>query len=199
MEQALNIERYRIEDLLLDTGVQEITRDGIAIPLPRLSFDLLLVLARHAPNLVTSEEIESEVWAGLVVSPATIAKRVGLLREAIGDDPENPKYITVVRGRGYRLVVPVSRVGSEMKYGADVTGGTAGIRKIGRPGLLAIIVLVVFVTLAAFLALQLNTDTKAGSTSTGIQSIDESVSEHAISSRNIPDLSIAVGKCPLPG
>jgi TolB-like protein/DNA-binding winged helix-turn-helix (wHTH) protein/Flp pilus assembly protein TadD len=162
------------------------------IPLSRLSFDLLLVLARHAPNLITAEELESEVWAGLVVSPTTIRKRVALLREAIGDDAEHPKYISVVRGQGYRLVPPVDRVETETEDRVDKNGVTAGIRKSGRPGLITLAIVAVFVSLAVFLAFQLETDTDAGSASTGAQGIDEAFSEHSLSSRNIPDLSIAV-------
>ena len=100
---------YRIGDLEVDTGVREVRRDGILIPLPPLSFDLLLALARQAPNLITIEELEKDVWAGLVVSPATVAKRVALLREALGDNAESPTYIAVARGQGYRLLAPVSR------------------------------------------------------------------------------------------
>ena len=100
---------YRIGDLEVDTGVREVRRNGVLIPLPPLSFDLLLALARQAPNLVTIEELEQDVWAGLVVSPATVAKRVALLREALGDNAESPTYIAVARGQGYRLLAPVSR------------------------------------------------------------------------------------------
>ncbi len=188
----MNNERYRIGDLFLDCGVREVSHNGLVIPLSRLSFDLLLVLARHAPNLITAEELESEVWAGLVVSPTTIRKRVALLRKAIGDDAEHPKYISVVRGQGYRLVPPVYRVETETEDSVDKNGVTAGIRKSGRPGLITFAVVAVFVSLAVFLAFQLKTGTDAGSASSRAQSVDEAVFEHAISTRNIPDLSIAV-------
>lgn len=98
---------YRIGDLTVDTGIREVRRKGILIPLPPLSFDLLVTLARHAPNLVTIDELEKDVWTGLVVSPATVAKRIALLREALGDSAESPTYIAVARGQGYRLLVPV--------------------------------------------------------------------------------------------
>jgi TolB-like protein/Tfp pilus assembly protein PilF len=50
----------------------------------------------------------ARVWPGLIVSPETVAKRVNLLREALGDDAQNPHYIAGVRSRGYRLVGVVS-------------------------------------------------------------------------------------------
>jgi len=51
----------------------------------------------------------ARVWPGLIVSPETVAKRVNLLRDALGDDAQNPHYIAGLRGRGYRLVAAVSR------------------------------------------------------------------------------------------
>jgi TolB-like protein/Tfp pilus assembly protein PilF len=50
----------------------------------------------------------ARVWPGLIVSPETVAKRVNLLREALGDDAKDPRYIAGVRNRGYRLVAAVS-------------------------------------------------------------------------------------------
>jgi TolB-like protein/DNA-binding winged helix-turn-helix (wHTH) protein/Flp pilus assembly protein TadD len=108
----VGFECYRIGDLLLDAGTQEVTRDGTAVPVPRLSFKLLLSLARHAPNVVSTQQLEQEVWAGLVVDRGTVNKRVLLLRKALNEDKNEDPYIVVVRGSGYRLVVPVERVGS---------------------------------------------------------------------------------------
>ena len=101
-------ERYRIADLVLDTGLLQVRRDGVPIDLPQLSFDLLLELTRAAPNVVTTHELMDRVWRGVVVNPETVAKRVELVREALGDDPHSPRYIALVRGRGYRLVADVS-------------------------------------------------------------------------------------------
>jgi len=106
----VGFECYRIGDLLLDAGTQEVTRNGTAVPVPRLSFKLLLSLARHAPNVVTIQQLEEEVWEGLVVDRGTINKRVLLLRKALSQDPGEDPYIAVIRGSGYRLVVPVERV-----------------------------------------------------------------------------------------
>ncbi len=109
----MGFERYRIGDLLLNAGTQEVTRGGSVISVPKLSFKLLLSLARHAPNVVSTQKLEEEVWSGLVVDKGTINKRVLLLRKALGESKGKVPYITVVRGSGYRLDVPVTRVDSE--------------------------------------------------------------------------------------
>src|ERR1700682_5553563 len=95
-------------DLHVDVGQQRVTRAGVEITLPNLSFQLLLALIRVAPNVLSNDLLMARVWPGLIVSPETVAKRVNLLREALGDNAQDPHYIAGVRSRGYRLVAPVS-------------------------------------------------------------------------------------------
>jgi TolB-like protein/DNA-binding winged helix-turn-helix (wHTH) protein len=100
---------YVVGDLTVDVGQQRVTRAGSDIGLPNLSFQLLVALVRAAPNVLSNDSLMTQVWPGLVVSPETVSKRVNLLRETLGDDPREPRYITGVRSRGYRLIAPVSR------------------------------------------------------------------------------------------
>ena len=98
---------YQVDDLVIDLGQQRVTRAGNDIPLPHLSFELLITLARAAPDLVTFDQLTERVWTGLVITPETISQRVKLVRDALGDDPHAPRYIAGVRGRGYRMVATV--------------------------------------------------------------------------------------------
>jgi hypothetical protein len=91
-------ERFQVGDLLVDSTTRQVMREGREIALSGLSFDLLLALARHAPRLVSVDELMEEVWPGRVVNAETVAKRVELVREALGDDSHEPRYIALVRG-----------------------------------------------------------------------------------------------------
>jgi TolB-like protein/DNA-binding winged helix-turn-helix (wHTH) protein/Tfp pilus assembly protein PilF len=104
---APEIAGYRAGDLSIDLGRAVATRDGAEIPLPRLTFDLLVALARAAPNIANTDELMRQVWPKVVVNLETVAQRVKLLRSALGDDSQEPRYIAGVRGRGYRLICPV--------------------------------------------------------------------------------------------
>jgi TolB-like protein/DNA-binding winged helix-turn-helix (wHTH) protein/thioredoxin-like negative regulator of GroEL len=75
--------------------------------MPTLSFDLLVALVRAAPGLLTYDQLMERVWAGVVVNPETVTQRVKLVRDALGDDSHEPRYIARVRSRGYRIVPPV--------------------------------------------------------------------------------------------
>jgi TolB-like protein/DNA-binding winged helix-turn-helix (wHTH) protein len=101
--------RFRIDDLEVDIGKAEVTRGDEKIALPKLSFDLLCALINAAPAIVTNDELLERVWPGLQVSPESVAQRVKLLRSALGDDSQQPRYILGVRGRGYRLIPAVER------------------------------------------------------------------------------------------
>ena len=101
---------YRLGDLTIDTGRQLVSRGDDPIALPKLSYDLLLVLVRAAPNVISLDELMRLVWPGIIVSPETISQRVKLLRDALGDDPRVPRYIAGLRGRGYQIVAAVKEV-----------------------------------------------------------------------------------------
>jgi DNA-binding winged helix-turn-helix (wHTH) protein len=104
------LEAYEVSDLVIDLARQRVTRAAAEIPLPRLSFDLLLVLIRAAPAVLSNDELMAQVWPGLIVSPETVNRRVKLLRDALGDDPRAPRYVAGLRGRGYRLVPEVKSI-----------------------------------------------------------------------------------------
>jgi DNA-binding winged helix-turn-helix (wHTH) protein/tetratricopeptide (TPR) repeat protein len=103
-------ERYRVLDLDVDADDASVVRDGERIALPPLTFDLLLLLVRRHPHLVRRQEILDAVWPREHVSDQTLTHRVLLLRQALGDHAEAPRYIAGERGFGYRLLGPVARL-----------------------------------------------------------------------------------------
>lgn len=106
---AVNNIRYTIDDLLLDTQLGTLRRDDSEIPLPQLSYRLLCVLVEHAPAIISQDELMNQVWTEQVVSDETLKQRIKLLRQALDDSPQAPKYIESVRGRGYRCVADVKK------------------------------------------------------------------------------------------
>ena len=65
---AAGVTGYQIDDLIINLGQQRVTRDGTEIPLPHLSFDLLVTLAQAAPNFVSFDHLTQRVWPGLVIA-----------------------------------------------------------------------------------------------------------------------------------
>lgn len=100
--------RYRIADLVVDVGRRSVGRGASEIHLSKLSFDVLRALIEAAPNVVSNDELTRAVWRGVVVGPESVTQRIKLLRDALGDDPEAPRYIVGLRGQGYRVLPPVT-------------------------------------------------------------------------------------------
>lgn len=99
------VSRYRLDDLLIDLERQRVERDGDPLSVAGLSFQLLRYLIEQGDRVVGFDELIERVWAPAVVNEETITQRVKLLRQALGDDGRNPRYLRSVRGLGYRLCV----------------------------------------------------------------------------------------------
>ena len=129
---------YRFADLTLDAGQHVVRRGTTMIELPRLSFDLLRALVQSAPDGLSTDQLMDRVWCGIVVSPATVAKRVELLRQALGDDSNAPRYVALIRGYGYRLIPAVSEAHPETS------------RRLGGPHAVPLVLLALLSAAAAW-------------------------------------------------
>ena len=106
---------YRFGDLLIDGGRRRVCRGPTTIRMGRLSYDMLCVLVGAAPNVVTQDRFARGVWAGRLVTPETVTQRVKLLRDALDDDAQSPRYIGLVRGQGYRLLPQVTALNPQSR------------------------------------------------------------------------------------
>ena len=100
------MDTLRLLDLEIDRPSQRVSRDGEVLPVSGLSWALLDVLLAHGADVVDFDTLAAQVWAPAVVGEDAISQRVKLLRQALGDDGRNPRYIRSVRARGYQLCAP---------------------------------------------------------------------------------------------
>jgi TolB-like protein/DNA-binding winged helix-turn-helix (wHTH) protein len=68
---------------------------------------LLLCLADRAGEVVSIDDLLSQVWSGVTVTQDSVYQAVASLRRLLGDDPKQPTYIATVPRLGYRMVAPV--------------------------------------------------------------------------------------------
>ena len=95
---------FRIADLEVFPGSRQVFRDGVELAVTGHTFDFFLALIDAAPDIATPDRLAEQVWDGRPVSPETINQRAKLLRDALSEDSAQPRYFTVVRGQGYRLL-----------------------------------------------------------------------------------------------
>ena len=99
---------YEFADLTLDLDRHLLTRGGEPVRLTKLSFKALQALVQAAPALISHDELIDQIWgSNRVIALDNLSQRVKTLRQSLGDDPNEPKYIEGVRGEGYRLVPEV--------------------------------------------------------------------------------------------
>src|ERR1700746_685104 len=72
-------------------------------------FQILRILVERQGKIVTRQEIRQILWPNdtVVEFDRSINVAIAILRRALADDADHPKYIETLTGRGYRLVSPV--------------------------------------------------------------------------------------------
>jgi TolB-like protein/DNA-binding winged helix-turn-helix (wHTH) protein/lipoprotein NlpI len=105
---------YRFLGFELDPGRYELRRKGRNVPLEKIPMDLLILLLEKKGDLVSREEIIERIWGKdvFVDSEAGINTAIRKIRQSLHDDPENPRFIQTVVGRGYRFL-PLIKVVKE--------------------------------------------------------------------------------------
>lgn len=93
-----------IGDVQLDIGRHELYVKGLAVAVPRKEFELLELLMENVGRVLTRETIIGEVWGGGYAGDTkTLDVHIKRLRAKIEPEPAQPRYITTVRGVGYRF------------------------------------------------------------------------------------------------
>ena len=94
--------------LTIDLLARRATMNGRAVSLPTATFDYLVVLARHSPNVVDFQTLvaEAQGYETDVREAQELSRwHVHHIRQVLEPDPRNPIYLLNVRGTGYHLVV----------------------------------------------------------------------------------------------
>jgi eukaryotic-like serine/threonine-protein kinase len=103
---------YRFGIFQGNSATGELLRRGVRVKLQEQPFYLLLLLLENAGEIVTRESVRQRLWPAntFVEFDASLSVAVGKLRDALGDDANNPRFIETVPRRGYRFIAPVHRL-----------------------------------------------------------------------------------------
>src|SRR5262245_15050845 len=103
-------ESYRLgENLELDARAYELRRSGEPLKLERIPMELLLLLVEQRGQLVTRDQILARIWGKDVFIEAdnSINAAIRKIRQVLKDDPEHPRFVQTITGKGYRFIAPV--------------------------------------------------------------------------------------------
>lgn len=93
-----------IGPLVVDLARRAVTLEGADVKLTRKEYDVLALLARHHGRLVTHRQLLTTVWGPAHVEDTHYLRiAVGHIRDKLGDDAADPRFILTEPGVGYRL------------------------------------------------------------------------------------------------
>ncbi len=99
------VDRYTIADLTLDVSTTEVTRNNTLIRLSKTQFEILKLLMKESPNLVSREAIERAIWGEDPPDSDALRSHLYNLRRLI-DKPFYAELIETLPGRGLRIREP---------------------------------------------------------------------------------------------
>jgi len=105
--------KLRFDVYEADPRSGELRKHGIRIRLEERPFRALVILLKHANELVTREELQEELWSSGVFIDFDHGLNTAIrkIRQALNDKADEPRFIETVGGRGYRFLGAVEQVG----------------------------------------------------------------------------------------
>jgi TolB-like protein/DNA-binding winged helix-turn-helix (wHTH) protein/Tfp pilus assembly protein PilF len=97
------------EDFEFNGQAYELRSGGIPLKLKPIPMQLLLFLIERRGELVTRGQIVERIWGKGVFldSDNSINGAISKIRQALRDNPEQPRFVQTVSGKGYRFIAPV--------------------------------------------------------------------------------------------
>ncbi len=101
--------QYQFDDFTLDHSSYRLQRGERLLRLEKLPMELLILLVQRGGELVSREEIAEHLWGKDVFVDVdhSINTAVRKIRQVLKDDPEKPRFVETVVGKGYRFAAPV--------------------------------------------------------------------------------------------
>jgi eukaryotic-like serine/threonine-protein kinase len=104
-------ELFRFREFELDRNAFELRHAGQSVHLERIPFELLCLLVERGGQLVTREEIISNIWGKDVYldTEHAINTAIRKIRQALKDDSDAPRFVLTVPAKGYRFVATIQQ------------------------------------------------------------------------------------------
>ena len=106
-------EIYEFGPFLLDPTERILSCDGSIVSLTPKAFETLLCLVRNQGRVLTKDELLKQIWPDTFVEEVNLAVNISAIRKALGENPQDCRFIATVPGRGYRFVAEVRRVANQ--------------------------------------------------------------------------------------
>jgi len=100
--------RLKFGDCVLDLGARQLERANKVVPLEPKMYELLEVLIKRRPAVVTNNELDELLWPKVYVARTSLTRLVSELRAVLGDKPRDSSFIRTVYKTGYAFCAEVT-------------------------------------------------------------------------------------------
>lgn len=105
---------FRLGQATVDPPTRTIVVGGQARHLAPKPADVLAVLAAADGEVVSRDDLLSQVWPNVYVGEEVLTQAIAELRRAFGDSARSPRYVQTIHKSGYRLIPPVEGMQAEL-------------------------------------------------------------------------------------
>lgn len=103
----------RFGPFTLNPDTRQLTRaDAGEVHLSPKAFDLLVALAAERPNVISKETLQQRLWPRTFVAEANLSNLVAEIREALGDEARQPRFIRTAHRFGYAFCGEATAIGA---------------------------------------------------------------------------------------
>jgi two-component system alkaline phosphatase synthesis response regulator PhoP len=103
-ENRIPVLNFKFDDVEVNFERAEVRKSGQPVSLAAKEMQLLRYLVDHRDRVVTREEVLRKIWEySSEVTSRTIDVHIAWLRQKLEPDPQNPRHIQTIRGKGYRF------------------------------------------------------------------------------------------------
>jgi DNA-binding winged helix-turn-helix (wHTH) protein/tetratricopeptide (TPR) repeat protein len=130
------VEDFRVGAWLAEPALNRLTSGPTVLRIRPQLMDVLVCLARHQGRVVLKDELLAEVWPDRIITESGMVRCIAELRQILGDDSREPRYIETISKRGYRLLTPVEWLpdGPAHAPGGEAAAGEPGAATEGAGG-----------------------------------------------------------------
>jgi TolB-like protein/DNA-binding winged helix-turn-helix (wHTH) protein/Tfp pilus assembly protein PilF len=118
--QVLTAQEFHFDEFTLDRSRYRLQRGERPLRLEKLPMELLILLVQRRGELVSREEIAEQLWGKDVFVDVdhSINTAVRKVRMALRDDPDHPRFVETIVGKGYRFAAPVTCTNGDARAGS---------------------------------------------------------------------------------
>jgi Tol biopolymer transport system component/DNA-binding winged helix-turn-helix (wHTH) protein len=129
-----------------------LSSNGEEISLPPRVVAVFNVLLEHRGRVVTKQKLIDRVWPGTYVTDTSVSEAISQLRQALGDDAQEPRYVQTMHRRGYRFIAPIPLPRAAMEARNDGTPREPDVHPQRRTGTWIIAATIAAAVIAGWMA-----------------------------------------------